>query len=143
MFAQLTRKGVVCLVLAAVVMALAGAFLARTASAGIQVNTVDAVAQMTGNGRHLLVTGPIGCTAGERAHIRVTVTQRTTGAVAEGHTLVRCAGDTQQWAVRASTRGRETFEEGPAVAVALARTTAGGVATDTHQWLVAITLQGE
>jgi hypothetical protein len=36
-----------------------------------------------------------------------------------------------------------TFEAGPATAVALGRTTAGGKATDAHQWLVEITLARE
>ncbi len=143
MVSQPTKKRVICLVAAAMVMTLMGVLIARTAFAGIQVNTINPAAIVTGNGRHLLVTGPITCTAGERAYIRVTVTQRATGAVAEGHTLVRCTGDIQQWEVRASTKGRETFGEGPAVAVALAGTTAGGAATDAHQWLVGITLVGE
>jgi hypothetical protein len=73
----------------------------------------------------------------------VTVTQRATGAVAEGHTRLTCTGNTQQWEVHASTRGQEIFEEGPATAVALARTSDREDITDAHQWLVDITLVGE
>jgi len=52
---------------------------------------------------------------GERAaYLRVTVTQRTTGAVAEGRTLITCTGGVQQWEVHAATQGKNTFEEGPA-----------------------------
>lgn len=51
-------------------------------------NTIDPIAALAGNGHHLSVTGPIGCTAGQWAELRVTVTQRTTGAVAEGRTRV-------------------------------------------------------
>ena len=68
------------------------------------------------------------------------MTQRSTGALAEGDTLLFCTGDTQHWEVRASTRGNETFQEGPATAVAVARTSDRGVTDDAHQWLVNITL---
>jgi hypothetical protein len=73
----------------------------------------------------------------------VTVTQRSTGALAEGRTLITCTGNTQQWEAHASTQGRETFEEGPAIAVAVAHTSERGVTTDANQWLVDITLVGE
>jgi hypothetical protein len=98
---------------------------------------------MTDEGRHLVVTGPIACTASERATVWVTVTQRATGAVAEGRTLLTCTGAVQQWEVHAATLGRETFEEGPATAVALDRTTTRRATTDAHQWLVEITLVGD
>ncbi len=113
------------------------------AFAKVAMNTIDPVAIVSDDGRHIIVTGPITCTAGERAYVQVTVTQRTTGAVAEGHTRIRCTGDIQQWEVHASKHGKETFEEGPATAVALARTTDHGDITDAHQWLVNITLAGE
>jgi len=95
------------------------------------------------NGRHLIVTGPIECTQGERANLRVTVTQRETGAVAEGYTIFNCAGVVEQWEVHAVTHGKAAFEEGPATAVGVARTTSRGTATDAHQWPVDITLVGE
>ena len=131
------------LVAAAILLTLGGGFIARTAFAKIANNTIDPVAHVTDNGRRILLTGPIGCTAGERASLRVTVTQRSTGAVAEGRAFVTCTGDVQQWEVRATTRGEPSFEEGPAQAVALGRTTEGGVTTDAHQWLVEITLVKE
>lgn len=86
------------------------------------------------------MTGPIECTENERAYVRVTVTQRPTGAVAEGRTLITCTGGTQQWEVHAAIQGKESFQEGPATAVGLARTTDRGETTDAHQWLVPITL---
>ena len=93
------------------------------------------------------MTGPIACTRGEKAYLEVTVAQRATGAVAEGRTLITCTGDplpdTQQWEVHAATQGKETFQEGPAIAVALGRTSTRGHITDAHQWLVNITLVGE
>jgi hypothetical protein len=83
-------------------------------------------------------------TAGERVVLRVTVSQRTTGAVAEGETLFKANGNEQQWAVHARTFGRQRFEPGPATATALALTLArGGEVTDSHQWLVEVTLEEE
>jgi hypothetical protein len=73
-------------------------FVASLAFARILVNTIDPVAIVAGAGRHLIVTGPIECTQGERAELRVTVNQRETGAVAEGYGFVTCTGiHTQQW----------------------------------------------
>lgn len=129
------------LVSAAIAMTLVGVFVAP-AVARVTANTIDPVASVTDNGRHLIVTGPIGCTEGETAYLRVTVTQHATGAVAEGRTLITCTGGTQQWEVNASVQGEETFEEGPATAAASARTTDHGKTTDAHQWLVDITLVG-
>ena len=93
--------------------------------------------------RFHIVTGPLACTAGERVFVRVTVTQRATGAVAEGRTRLWCTGARQHWTVHAGSQGEETFQEAPAVAVAVARTTADGAITDAHQWLVELTLVGE
>ncbi len=98
---------------------------------------------MAGGGRHLIVTRPIACNQEERVDLRVTVTQRETGAVAEGSTFFTCAVETQQWEVHAVTHGKAIFEEGAATAVGVASTTSRGVATDAHQWLVDITLVGE
>ena len=118
--------------------------LAPWTFARVALNTIDPLAIVTGNGRHITVTGPMGCTALETAYLRVTVTQRSTGAMAEGITLITCTGDTGQWKVFASTRGNDAFEEGPATAVAVAVTTSQrGESTDAHQWLVNITLVGE
>ena len=65
-----------------------------------------------------------------------------TGAVAEGRTFIACAGEgnPQQWEVHAATQGKESFQEGPATAVGLARTTEREDTTDAHQWLVNVEL---
>jgi hypothetical protein len=128
---------------AGLVITLVGGIVAPMASARVTANTIDPVAHVTDHGRHIIVTGPVACTEGERAFLRVTVTQHTTGAVAEGRTLITCTGDTQPWKVHASAQGDETFEEGPATAAALAHTTDHRNTTDAHQWLVDITLAGE
>ena len=54
-----------------------------------------------------------------------------------------CTGAPHQWEVDATTHGKETFVVGPATAVAVGRTTDRRETTDSHQWLVHITLIGE
>ena len=125
------------------VLTLVGVYITQLAFAGVSLNTIDPVAIVTDNGWHIIVTGPIACTESERAYLRVTVTQRTTGAVARGRTRITCTGDTQHWEVHASIQGKETFQEGPATAVAFGHTTLRGETIDAHQWLVDITLVRE
>ena len=131
------------LVPAALVLTLAGLFVARTAFARVATNTIDPVGIVADKGRQLTLTGPQAVTAGETAHLRVTVTQRTTGAVAEGELVLTGTGTTNQWEVTATAQGRATFAAGPATAVAIAYTTLRGQATDAHQWLVNVTLVKE
>jgi len=128
---------------AAVLAIVVGLVTATMAFARVAYNTIDTVAVATENGRHVVVTGPLECTPGERAYLSVTVTQRTTGALAEGRGFVICTGEIQQWGVDAAVQGSENFEVGPATAVAVARSVARGVTTDAHQWLVPITLIAE
>lgn len=128
---------------ASIAVTVASLFVASMAFARVTANTIDPVAGVTDRGRHLIVTGPLGCTEGERGYLRVTVTQHATGAVAEGRAFITCTGVTQPWEVHASVQGKETFEEGPATATAFARTTDRGKTTDAHQWLVDITLEAE
>jgi hypothetical protein len=145
MFSQIIQAHRRWLVPAALALTLAGAFITRTAFAKIMRNTIDPVATVSEHGRRLALTGPLQVLpAGERVVLRVTVSQRTTGAVAEGETLFKATGDLQQWAVNARTLGRQGFEPGPARATALALTIArGGEVTDSHQWLVDIMLEEE
>jgi hypothetical protein len=130
--------------LAAVLVVLAGDLVTRVACARVVRNTIDDVAVVSPDGRHLDVTGPLEVTSGERVELEVTITQRSTGAVAKGSLVFTATGEEQHWAVRATTVGRAVFEPGSAWAVGLAVTTEqGGNATDAHQWLVNITLVQE
>lgn len=122
---------------------LAAALVAGTAVARIVRNTIDPLAFLTDAGRGVIVTGPITCTPRERVFLSVTVTQRSTGAFAEGRGVSTCTGEPQQWEVAAPVKGRATFADGPAIAVAVARSTDHGTATDAHQWLVDVTLVTE
>ncbi len=139
MFAQLIKQPATVRSLAAAI-ALTIQCAAPNAVAGVQTNTIDAAATLTRDGRQVTATGPIGCTAGQHAHVQVTVTQRSTGAMAVGHTTLICNGYIQQWEIHASVRGRDAFVIGAASAVALGRTSDQGRTDDAHQWLVPITL---
>ena len=143
MLASRIIKPVCCLVAAAMVLTLVGVCSAPLAFAGIALNTIDPTAIVTDDGCHIIVTGPIACTERERVPLQVRVTQRATGAVAVGRTRIICTGATQHWEVHAAIHGRATFQEGPATAVAFARTILRGDTTDAHQWLVDITLVRE
>ena len=113
------------------------------ADARISRNTIDPTAKLTSNGRSIVVTGPIQCSETQPTYLRVTVSQRTTGAVAGGIANITCTTDEQQWEVRITTQGNAVFEEGEALAVALAKSTVHGSPDDAHQWLVPITLVKE
>ena len=128
------------LVSATVLVILAGVFVARTAFARVVLNTIDLVGIVADQGRQVTVTGPIAVTEGQRTELRVTVTQRSTGAVAEGVLFFTGSGQTNQWEVTAVAEGRAAFEAGPATVVGLARSSINGQATDAHQWLVNVTL---
>jgi hypothetical protein len=131
------------LVPATLLVILASVFVVRTAFAKITFNTIDPVGIVADKGRKVIVTGPIAVTDGERTELRVTVTQRSTGAVAEGVIVFAGTGQTNQWEVTVRAEGRAAFETGPAAVVGLARSSVQGQATDAHQWLVNITLLGE
>ena len=131
------------LVPASLVVVLAAILVARTAFARITLNTIDPIGIVTDKGRKVVVTGPIAVTAGQRTELRVTLTQRSTGAVAEGVIFFSGTGQTNQWELTAITEGRAPFTAGPATAVGLARSSMSGQATDAHQWLVNVTLLSE
>jgi hypothetical protein len=130
-------------VITVLVLTLAGIFAVRSAFAGTRYQTIHPVGIVAANGQHVTLTGPIAVTADERAELRVTVSQRSTGAMAEGVVFLTGTGLTNQWEVTAAVQGQAAFAAGPATAVALARTTVRGQATDAHQWLVNITLVQE
>ncbi|HEX5223251.1 MAG TPA: hypothetical protein VFZ59_27070 [Verrucomicrobiae bacterium] len=131
------------LVPATLLAILASIFVVRTAFARITVNTIDPIGIVADKGRKVIVTGPIAVTEGERTELRVTVTQRSTGALAEAVIFFTGAGQTNQWEVTVKAEGRAAFEAGPATVVGLARSSVQGQATDAHQWLVNVTLLSE
>ena len=117
-----------------------GVFAASKAYARLAANTIYPTAVIARNGRHITVTGPVTGTAGELGFQRVTVSPRSTGAVAEGYTVIKLSGSSQQWEVQATTLGETRFDVGPTTAVAICQTRNWREATDAHQWLVNVDL---
>src|SRR5215470_5613255 len=118
-------------------VALAGALplcAAPAAHAGVSLNTIDKHATYDQDGARVRVSGPIGCTRGERIAITIRVSQATTGARARGRWSGRCTGEVQHWQVRARAVGGARFTSGRARVCAVGRTRAGGRLTDTHRW---------
>jgi hypothetical protein len=115
--------------------------LAAPAFAGVALNTIDGRAILDQAGRVVRVTGPIGCSQVERATIRVTVSQRTTGAVAEGRWRGRCQPTARTWTVqRFVQQGSATFETSTARVCALGVTRKGTQVTDAKQWCQTVRL---
>ncbi len=109
----------------------------------LSANTIDPTARIVEHGGAIALSGPITCTQVELVGMRVTVTQRTTGAIAEGYLVFIGTATQQHWQVNASVRGDADFEPGPAIATAIAVTSRNGQTTDAHQWLVPVQLQHE
>ncbi len=125
---------------AILVVALSGTVMVPPAFAKLSANTVNPTATVNPNGHLVRLTGPITCTLTQPVFLRVTVTQRSTGAVAEGYAYLIGTTQQQQWQVVAHTVGGTAFVAGPATVVAGARSLASGQPDDAHQWLVAVTL---
>jgi hypothetical protein len=123
-----------CRVLATSLLILASILLAGTSFAKIVQNTIDPVAVVSADGRSAVLTGPLACDQKQTADLRVTLPQRTTGAIATGQILFPCTPPTQQWEVEVRTKGKDSFEPGAATALAVARTfVEGGESDDAHR----------
>jgi hypothetical protein len=97
--------------------------------------------ELAENGRLLFVGGHITCDPGERVRVRVTVSQESTGAIAEGFTQETCTGLEEPFELGAATRGPARFQVGPAQACALATTREHGTPTDAFQWCKDVTVE--
>jgi hypothetical protein len=120
---------------------LAALWPAPGALAKLAANTIDTTGTIAGNGRHLVLTGPVTCDRVQWVDLRVTVTQRETGALAEGCLRFIGTPEQQTWVLEAQTKGSNAFVAGPATAVALATSSLKGQTDDAHQWLVEIVLE--
>src|SRR5262245_13477425 len=85
----------------AIILTLLGVIVAPVANAKLAANTIDPTATVGDNGRRIVLTGPIRTDVVEKIYLRVTVTQRSTGAVAEGIAILSGTGEQQQWEVKA------------------------------------------
>jgi hypothetical protein len=106
----------------------------EAANAIIATNTIDGLATHKRDGRLVRVTGPIGCTLGERVSITVAVSQPATAARARSRWRRRCTGEVQHWRVEARGRHGTRFENGRGRVCAVATTRAGSRVTDTRRW---------
>jgi hypothetical protein len=128
---------------AALALLVAAVIYVPLAYAKVAMNTIDPTAIVRPNGRRIKVTGPLSTDQAQPVLMRVTVTQRSTGAIAEGYTAFTGTIPIQEWMVRARAVTLVSFEPGPATVVALAQSRvigAGGGPDDAHQWLVNVDL---
>ena len=132
------------LVMIALVLAVAGAWIVPLAYAKISINTVDPTATVGPYGRYIRVTGPIATDQKQPVILRVAVTQRSTGAVAEGYTALIANATQKQWTAHVFAVGWRSFEPGEATVVALAQSRVPHQGPDdAHQWLVNVQLVEE
>jgi hypothetical protein len=118
-------------------MAVAAAWATEPASARIQPQktVIDVEARLDTKPKILSLTGRIGCDGCEGYTVGVTVTQRRSGALAQGGVICKCPGSASTWLVRARIRGDGRLVEGPARACAWAISRGeGGRPTDALQW---------
>ena len=108
---------------------------------GVYSPDIDLV-QVSADGRQLRVSGPIVCTKGEQLSVRATITQRSTGALADGQWAGTCTGLLQRWTIRQlNAYGAPSFRVGSAQACGLATTWYRGRRSDAYQWCGNVTVQ--
>lgn len=93
------------------------------------------------SGRTLKLSGPITCPAGDTVRLRATLSQRSTGAVAQGVWSKACTGKGQHWHTTASVNDGVTMSAGCAHAAGLAIIRHAGKPVDAFQWLRTVTLK--
>jgi hypothetical protein len=103
----------------------------------------DRTGVLTDGGRAVRVSGPVACKAGERVRIRTTVSQVSTGAVAEGVWSKLCTGNTLHWHVTAIVSDGVHFSTGHAEGVGLAIVRGHGVPVSAVQWIRPLTLKAD
>lgn len=87
--------------------------------------TGDALAVASGKG---------ACTAGEEITISFTVAQTSTGAIATGEWNGDCTGALQTWTQAPSATPSPNFDDGEALACAIAETRDDDGVSDTQDW---------
>jgi hypothetical protein len=101
----------------------------------------DRAGVLTHGDRAVRVSGPVICKAGDRVRIRATVSQVSTGAVAEGVWSKRCTGKTLHWHITAIVNDGVHFSTGHADGVGLAIVRDHGAAASAVQWIRPLTLK--
>jgi hypothetical protein len=100
----------------------------------------DHAGVLTNVGGAVRVSGPIACKPGDTVRIRATVSQVTTGAVAEGFWSKRCTGTTLHWHVTATVTDGAHLAPGGAEGVGLAINRRHGIPGTAVQWISPLTL---
>jgi hypothetical protein len=90
--------------------------------------------------RAVLISGPIACSAGEIVRIRATVSQVSTGAVAEGIWSRQCTGTMLQWHITARVTDGAQLRAGGADGVGLAIIRHHRTPVSAVQWISPLTL---
>jgi hypothetical protein len=98
--------------------------------------------ELIDRGLAVKLSGPVTCPAGDTVSLRATISQRSTGAVAQGSWSKVCTGPGQQWHTTASVTDDVTMSAGCAHAAGLATIRHAGKPVDAFQWLRTVTLQG-
>jgi len=95
---------------------------------------IDPVATLSGSGHEITVSGPLDCDDDLEFDVEVTVTQRTSGALAKGRGRFACTA--AQWKLVAPLRrrGSEPFQLGAAKVCALGEFRDRRRVFDAHQW---------
>ena len=101
----------------------------------------DHAGVLTNRGGAVRVSGPIACAAGDSVRVRATVSQVSTGAVAEGVWSKRCTGAALHWHITATVTDGVHFSAGGADGVGLAITRRHGIPGSAVQWLRRLTLK--
>lgn len=110
------------------------------ADGSVRVTRFDPALSLNASGRRVFVTGTVECTQGEKVQLHLTISQRLTGAVAEGNWKGVCTGNPQVWETDAVTQADGKFQLGAAQAVGFGVTISQGKPTDAIQWFDDITL---
>jgi hypothetical protein len=101
----------------------------------------DRAALLSDGGGTVLVSGPITCRVGDSVRVRATVSQASTGAVAEGLWSRRCTGTLMHWHITAIVNDGAHFSAGGADGAGLAIIRRHGVPRSAIQWISPLTLK--
>jgi hypothetical protein len=90
----------------------------------------------------MLLRGVVRCATCKRFTLGATVSQSSSGAVAQGGVRCECRGATERWLVTARAREATTFRAGTArVCVWIIARGTAGEAIDARQWCENVTLR--
>jgi hypothetical protein len=98
-------------------------------------STIGSSAELNAGGTTVMLRGVVQCATCKRFTLGATVSQHTTGAVAQGGVRCVCRGSGERWVVTARAREATAFRAGPArVCVWIIGRGTTGEAIDARQW---------